>query len=76
MTTIFDLTNKTVVITGANRGIGLEFTRQLIARQNKVIASCRNPAKATVLNTPATQQPDSPCRRSTSLVQTTSSSAM
>lgn len=44
----FDLTNKTVVITGANRGIGLEFTKQLIARQNKVIASCRNPAKATV----------------------------
>ncbi len=44
----FDITNKTVVITGANRGIGLEFTRQLLARQNNVIATCRNPAKAKV----------------------------
>lgn len=32
----------TVVITGANRGIGLEFVKQYLARGCKVIALCRN----------------------------------
>jgi NAD(P)-dependent dehydrogenase (short-subunit alcohol dehydrogenase family) len=32
----------TVVITGANRGIGLEFVKQYIAKGDKVIALCRN----------------------------------
>jgi NAD(P)-dependent dehydrogenase (short-subunit alcohol dehydrogenase family) len=32
----------TVVITGANRGIGLEFVKQYIAKGNKVIALCRS----------------------------------
>jgi NAD(P)-dependent dehydrogenase (short-subunit alcohol dehydrogenase family) len=32
----------TVVITGANRGIGLEFVKQYLAKGNKVIALCRN----------------------------------
>jgi len=32
-----------VFITGANRGIGLEFTRQYAANGWKVIATCRNP---------------------------------
>jgi NAD(P)-dependent dehydrogenase (short-subunit alcohol dehydrogenase family) len=36
----------TVLITGANRGIGLEFTRQFAARHWKVIATTRNPAGA------------------------------
>ncbi len=31
----------TVVITGANKGIGLELTRQLTARGDRVIAACR-----------------------------------
>lgn len=31
----------TVLITGANRGIGLEMTRQLLARGDSVIACCR-----------------------------------
>jgi NAD(P)-dependent dehydrogenase (short-subunit alcohol dehydrogenase family) len=31
----------TFLITGANRGIGLEMTRQLIARDDEVIAACR-----------------------------------
>jgi NAD(P)-dependent dehydrogenase (short-subunit alcohol dehydrogenase family) len=31
----------TIVITGANRGIGLELTRQLLARGDEVIALCR-----------------------------------
>jgi NAD(P)-dependent dehydrogenase (short-subunit alcohol dehydrogenase family) len=32
----------TVVITGANRGIGLEFVKQYLARGNKVYGLCRN----------------------------------
>jgi NAD(P)-dependent dehydrogenase (short-subunit alcohol dehydrogenase family) len=39
----------TVVITGASRGIGLEFVRQYAADGWKVIALCRNPAAATNL---------------------------
>jgi NAD(P)-dependent dehydrogenase (short-subunit alcohol dehydrogenase family) len=36
----------TVLITGANRGIGLELTRQLHARGLDVIATCRRPSDA------------------------------
>ena len=32
----------TVVITGANRGIGLEFVKQYLAKGDKVITLCRN----------------------------------
>jgi NAD(P)-dependent dehydrogenase (short-subunit alcohol dehydrogenase family) len=32
----------TVVITGANRGMGLEFVKQYLAKGEKVIALCRN----------------------------------
>lgn len=39
-----------VLITGANRGLGLEFTRQLLARGEQVIATARKPAGATALN--------------------------
>jgi len=39
----------TVLITGASRGIGLEFTRQYAAGGAAVIATCRNPAKAAEL---------------------------
>ena len=38
-----------VLITGANRGIGLELARQLAARGDRVIATCRNPAEAPEL---------------------------
>lgn len=34
---------KTVFITGANRGLGLEFSRQYLAAGNRVIATARNP---------------------------------
>lgn len=37
---------KTAVITGANRGIGLELTRQLAQRSYRVIAVCRNASPA------------------------------
>ena len=31
------------LVTGANRGLGLEFTRQLLARGDRVVATCRHP---------------------------------
>jgi NAD(P)-dependent dehydrogenase (short-subunit alcohol dehydrogenase family) len=34
----------TVLITGANRGIGQEFCRQLQARGDRVVAACRTPS--------------------------------
>ena len=39
------------LVTGANRGIGLECVRQLLARGDRVVATCRHPGKATALNT-------------------------
>ena len=45
------------LISGANRGIGLEFTRQLLARGEHVIAACRHPGKATALNALAGEHP-------------------
>jgi NAD(P)-dependent dehydrogenase (short-subunit alcohol dehydrogenase family) len=38
------------LVTGANRGLGLEFVRQLLARGDRVVATCRHPGKATTLN--------------------------
>lgn len=40
---------QTWVITGANRGIGLELVRQLLAAGQSVIATARDPGKATEL---------------------------
>ncbi len=45
------------LVTGANRGLGLEFTRQLLARGDRVIATCRHPGKATALNALAGEHP-------------------
>jgi NAD(P)-dependent dehydrogenase (short-subunit alcohol dehydrogenase family) len=45
----------TVLVTGANRGIGLELARQYAARGWTVIATARNPAKATELQALAAQ---------------------
>jgi NAD(P)-dependent dehydrogenase (short-subunit alcohol dehydrogenase family) len=40
---------KTVLVTGANRGLGLEFARQYAADGWNVLAGCRNPSKAQAL---------------------------
>ena len=45
------------LVTGANRGLGLEFARQLLARGDHVIAACRHPGKATALNLLAGEHP-------------------
>jgi NAD(P)-dependent dehydrogenase (short-subunit alcohol dehydrogenase family) len=37
------------LVTGANRGLGLEFTRQLLARGARVVATCRQPGRALEL---------------------------
>jgi NAD(P)-dependent dehydrogenase (short-subunit alcohol dehydrogenase family) len=47
----------TVLITGANRGIGFEFTRQYAERGWRVIATTRDPAAADDLQALATKHP-------------------
>ncbi len=44
------MANHRVLITGANRGIGLEFCRQYLDAGWQVLACCRNPQHAEVLN--------------------------
>lgn len=49
---------KTLLITGANRGIGLEFCRQYAADGWRVLACCREPGKADALDRLAARYPD------------------
>lgn len=44
-----DFSGKTVIITGANRGLGLEFARQYVAEGAKVIGTARKPDAAKEL---------------------------
>jgi NAD(P)-dependent dehydrogenase (short-subunit alcohol dehydrogenase family) len=53
-----EVSKTTVLVTGANRGLGLEFTRQYVERGWRVIATCRNPGKAEALNALAAKTPD------------------
>ncbi len=46
------------LITGANRGIGLEFVKQLTSRGETVLATCRSPKQAEELNTLANTHKD------------------
>lgn len=48
---------QTWLVTGANRGIGLEFVRQLSAEGDSVIAAVRDPAQASQLHELAAQSP-------------------
>jgi NAD(P)-dependent dehydrogenase (short-subunit alcohol dehydrogenase family) len=45
------------LITGANRGLGLEFARQLLRRNARVIATARQPGRALELNELAAAHP-------------------
>lgn len=45
---------ETIVITGANRGIGFELTKQFLAAGQQVIATCRHPEQSTELAVLAT----------------------
>lgn len=48
---------KRALVTGTNRGLGLEFARQLLARGDRVIACCRHPGKALALTELAAAHP-------------------
>jgi NAD(P)-dependent dehydrogenase (short-subunit alcohol dehydrogenase family) len=48
----------TLLITGANRGIGLEFCKQYAAAGWRVLACCREPGKAESLKQLAARHPD------------------
>ncbi|HRN59868.1 MAG TPA: SDR family oxidoreductase [Chiayiivirga sp.] len=52
-----DTRSLTALVTGANRGLGLEFVRQLLAAGDHVVATCRHPGKATALNLLAGEYP-------------------
>jgi len=46
-----------VLVTGGNRGIGLELVRHLLARGDKVVAAVRHPARANELTLQAAAHP-------------------
>ncbi len=48
----------TVLVTGSNRGIGLEFVRQYLAAGWRVFATCRSPERALDLAKLAADNPD------------------
>jgi NAD(P)-dependent dehydrogenase (short-subunit alcohol dehydrogenase family) len=45
------------LVSGANRGLGLEFVRQLLAQGARVIAACRHPGRAHELTAQAAAHP-------------------
>lgn len=45
------------LVTGANRGLGFEMTRQLLARGDRVVATCRHPGRALELTRLAGEYP-------------------
>jgi len=53
-----DDTKPTVLVTGSNRGIGLEFVRQFSVLDWRIIATARSPEKASELTAMAAADPD------------------
>ena len=51
------MTVRHCLVTGANRGLGLAFVRELLARGDRVVATSRHPGKATALNALAGEHP-------------------
>jgi len=49
---------KRVLITGANRGLGLAFARESLARGYRVFATCRHPEEADELRALTAEHPD------------------
>ncbi len=49
---------QTILITGANRGIGLALTRQLLQDDARIFATCRAPERADDLNELAQRHPE------------------
>lgn len=49
---------QTILITGANRGIGLALTRQLLQDDARIFATCRAPERADALNALASEHGD------------------
>ncbi|HEC22974.1 MAG TPA: SDR family oxidoreductase [Chloroflexi bacterium] len=47
-----------ILITGANRGLGLEFVRQYSDAGSRIFATCRNPETATALQALQASHPD------------------
>jgi len=47
-----------IIVTGANRGIGLELVRQYLERGDAVVAACRAPQEATALQQLTTTSPN------------------
>lgn len=52
-----DTRPRTSLVSGANRGLGLEFIRQLLDRGDHAVAACRQPGRATALNALAGEHP-------------------
>lgn len=65
-----------VLVTGASRGLGLEFVRQLLARGDAVLAACRRPADATALAALAAAHPDRLAVRALELTDPASRAAL
>jgi len=53
-----DPTEGIVLVTGSNRGLGLEMVRQLAPSARAVVATCRRPAEAEELNAIANAHPE------------------
>lgn len=52
-----ETSHRVSVVTGANRGLGLESTRRLLSRGEHVVAACRDPGHAHALNALAGEHP-------------------